>query len=275
MTTVYTGATNCRFSVAATNCVGWCTVGKHGTHLERVGTRGTRSHSNNDVIDGPYTVSGQIIMNPSNTELNLMETYIIGAGGTVDEVLGSFSLVVDRGNDVYTYAECKITRASYAGRQGELMLLTCDVIGTTEAATGTRPAEPASAAPFYFDDIVLTLAATAREVKELELTIDNVMVADRFNMNETVIDQPETDRNVTLRTVHDWSSNTSGLYGQAVGGAGGSLVLADGTSTRTYTFGMLQVPDESPPFQDKGPLDLTLNMTARKAGTTTKEIART
>jgi hypothetical protein len=254
--------------------MGWCTVGKHGTHLERDGTRGTRSHDVDDVVEGPYTVSGQITVNPTNTELNLLETYIIGASGTVDEVLSNFSLVVDRGNGVYTYAGCKISRASYSGRQGELLTLTCDVIGTTEAASGSRPSEPSSTTPFAFDDIALTLAASSREVKGIEMVIDNAMVPDRFNHNQTVIDQPETDRNVTLQTVHDWSSNTSGLYGQAVGGASGTLVLNDGTNSRTYTYGKLQVPDESPPIQAKGPIDLTLNMVARKDGAT-KEIART
>ena len=273
MTTVYTGEQQ-TFSIAGTSVMGWCTVGKHGTHLERQGTRGTRSHDIDDVVEGPYTVSGQIILNPTNTELNLLEPFIIGAGGTVDEALGEFAIVQDLGDGVRTYANCKITRASYTGQQGGLLLLTCDVIGRTESATGSAPSEPASATPFAFDDITLTLAASAREVKEIEMVIDNALVADRHNQNQTVIDQVETDRIVTLRTVHDWSSNTVGLYGQAVGGAAGTLVLNDGTNTRTYTYGKLQVPDETPVLQAKGPIDLTLNMTSRKDGAT-KEIART
>ncbi len=274
MTTVYLGHQQ-TFSIGGTNTFGWCTVGKHATHLEREGTRGTRSHDIDDVVEGTNTVSGQIILNPTNTDLNLIEPFVIGSGGTVDEALGNTSIVVDRGNDVYTYANCKFSRMTLSGRQGELLRLVCDVVGRSEAATGDAPAEPSSATPFAFHDTTsLTLAGTARETKEFEMVIDNMMITDRFNHNQTVIDHPEGDRVVTLRTVHDWSDNTSGLYGQAVGGATGALVLSDGTNSRTYTFGKLQVPSESPPLSDKGPMELTLDMTARKDGAT-KEIART
>lgn len=276
MTTPYMGHMQ-RFGIntgSVTSMFGFCTVGKHGTHLEREGTRGTRAHSNTDVIDGPYTVSGQIIINPTNTDLSLLETYIIGASGAVTNTLGEFHVVIDRGNDVYTYSNCKITRAVYSGRQGELLRLVCDVIGKTESATGTRPSEPTTATPFAFDDITLTLASSAREVEEFELVVDNHMIPDRFQHQQTVTDIPEADRTVTLRTVHSWSTNTSGLYSQAVGGSEGSLVLNDGTNTRTYTFGKLQVPDESPPLADRGPMMLTLNMVARK-DTDSMEIART
>ncbi len=271
-TVVYMGAQQ-TFSFAGTSLFGFCTVGKHGTHLEREGTRGTRSHDIDDVVSGANTVSGQIIMQPSNTELNLLEPYIIGSGGTVDEGLSNASLLIDRGNAVYTYSNCKISRAVYTGRQGELITLTCDVIGRIETVAGSAPSEPTSATPFWFDDIVFTLQATAREVKEFELVVDNMMLTDRFNQNATVIDQPEQDRVVTLRTVHDHSSNTASLYGEGIAGAAGTLAWSGG-GDRTYTFGALQVPDESPPLADKGALQLTLNMTARKTNGA-KEIART
>ena len=78
------------FSVGGTSMMGWCPVGKRAVHLERDGMRGTRSHEVDDVATGPYTVGGQIIINPTNTELVKLDTYAIGAGGTVDETLTDF-----------------------------------------------------------------------------------------------------------------------------------------------------------------------------------------
>ena len=262
----------CTFSVGGTSVHGWCTLAKRGTHLERDGMRGTRSHDVDDVVDGPYTVSGQIILNPTNTELVLLDVKAIGASGVVTETVPEFAVIVDKGQAVYTYGNCKVDRFTLRGRQGELLELVCDVSGKTETVAGSAPAEPASALPFWFDGVTLILQSSAREVEEFELVIDNALVKDRFQNSQTVTDLLEGDRNVTLRTVHGYSSNTSGLYGQAIAGATGTLAVSDGTSTRTYTFGKLQVPADGVEIRDKGEQRLTLNMVARKDGAT-KEIA--
>jgi hypothetical protein len=196
----------------------------------------------------------------------------IGAGGTVAETLSEFAVVVDKGADVYTYANCKVNRLTLSGRQGELINLTLDVEGLTESATGSSPSEPTSATPYWFDDVVLTIGGTAYEVEAFELVVDNAIITDRFQMNATRADLPEGDRMVTLRTEHSYSTNTSGLHSVAVAGSNCTLVLADGTTTRTYTFAKLQSPDNGPEVGGKGPIPLIKNWTARKDGAT-KEIA--
>lgn len=261
------------FSVSGTSTYGFCTLAKRATHLERQGIRGTRSHDVDDVVEGPYTVNGQISLNPSNTELAALDVRAIGAGGTVAETLSEFAVLVDKGADVYTYANCKVNRMTLSGRQGELINLTLDVEGLTESATGSSPAEPSSATPFWFDDVVLTIGGTAYEVEAFELVVDNALLTDRFQMNESRADLPEGDRMVTLRTEHSYSSNTSGLHTVAIAGSTGTLVLNDGGgNSRTYSFGKLQAPNDGPEVASKGPIPLVKNFVARKDGAT-KEIA--
>ncbi len=260
------------FSINGTDMMGFCSVGKHGTHLEREGTRGVRSRNSVDVVEGPYAVSGQLILNPTSADLDVLEAFIIGAespAGTflVDETLGDFPIVIDRGNDVYTYTGCKIVRASYSGLQGGLLRLVCDIVGKTAAATGDRPSAPEDTPVFTFASSVFTLAAAAREVEEFEMVIDHHMITDRFQNALTVTDIPEGDRTVSLRTVHSWSTNSSPLFGQAIGGAAGSLAITDASSnTRTYSFGRLQVPTESPPLIDRGAMKLICNHISRQFG---------
>ena len=246
---------------------------KRGTHPERVGIRGTRSHDVDDVRAGPYTVAGAIVLQPTATEFGLITNLAIGSGGVVNEKLQEFDVIVGRVTQVFTYAGCKVGRLTATGSQGGMIEATLDLIGKTEARSGSAPSEPTSAAPFIFSDGTLTLQAASQPTESFTLTIDNALVGEQFRMNTTVDDIPEGDRIVTLASRHPFNTtaNTS-LYDQAIAGATGTLVLNDGTATATLTFGKLQVPAESPMVTGKGEIFLDLNMTARKDGAT-KEIA--
>ncbi|KKN80761.1 hypothetical protein LCGC14_0325670 [marine sediment metagenome] len=273
MTTVRMGHQQ-KFSYAGTSVMGWCTVAKHETHLERDGMRGTRTHESLDVALGTNTSSGQIICNPTNAELNLFELYAIGAAGTPAETIGEAPLIIDKGDDVYTYANTQVDRLTMRGRKGDLLELTMDMEARSESATGSAPSEPADAALFAFSNITFSYSGTGYEIEGFELVVDNALVKDRFANSRTRLDMPEGDRIVTLRTEHTWSSNTSGLYAAVVAGAAGVLTISDGTNTRTYTFGRLQAPLNSPEVRDKGPIPFTMDWVARKVSTT-PEIKRT
>jgi len=246
---------------------------KRATHPERVGIRGTRSHDVDDVRAGSYTVEGSITIQPTLAGLSALAILAIGPGGVVNEKLQEFTVIVDRETQVFTYAGCKIGQFDLSGSQGELLELTLTMIGKTEARSGSAPAEPASAVPFIFSDGTLTLQSASRPTDSFRLIIDNALVGGQFRMNTTVDDIPEGDRNVTLTSRHPFNTtaNTT-LYDQAIAGATGTLVLNDGSSAVTFTFGKLQVPAESPMVTGKDEIFLDLNMTARKDGAT-KEIA--
>jgi hypothetical protein len=255
---------------------------KRGMIVERTGLRGTRSHQANDARLGPYTVSGQLVLEPTPQDLAIWLPRILGSvdGATysLEESLPSFTLVIDRVAKVFTYAGCKVNRATLSGTQGGLLRLALDLVAQSEtiAAAGTFPAlTPSIAPPYIFSDLELTLASAVREVREFELAIDNSLVTDRFMNSLTIVNAPEGDRIVTLRTVHAWAAETAALYAQALAGAAGVLKLTNALGgspptgyQTTFNFATLQVPDRSPNIPGRSELLLNLEMIARRVGTT-------
>ena len=256
---------------------------KRGVIVERSGLRGTRSHQADDVRVGPYAVGGRLVLEPTPQDLAIWLPRILGAApdGTtyaLAETLPSFTLTVDRVAKVFTYAGCKVNRATLEGSQGGLLRLSLDLVAQSEtvAAAGTFPAlTPSVAQPYIFSDLELTLASTAREVKEFELSIDNGLITDRFMNSVTIVNAPEGDRNIMLRTMHAWAAGNTDLYAQALAGAPGTLQLTNalgGTPPAgyrtTFSFATLQVPDRSPNVPGRNELYLNLEMGARRVGGT-------
>ncbi len=254
-----------------------CTVGKHGNIVERDGLRGSRSRVADDTRLGPYRVAGTIVTEPTPTDLNTWLPLILGgtlSGNSVAlaDALPSFSLGVDRVAERFRYTGCKVNRATFSGSQGGLMRLALDIVGQAESADAAAwPAlTPDTAGPYIFSDTALTLRSAAREVHDFELVIDNHLLTDRFMNSLTVVNLPEGDRQVTLRTRHAFASANLDLYDQALAGAGGTLVMthSNGTSVLTWTFGDLQVPAEPAGIDGRGEVYLNLPMVARKTGST-------
>ena len=256
---------------------------KRGVIVERTGLRGTRSHRSDDTREGPYAVGGRLVLEPTPDDLAVWLPRILGAaaaGTTYElaETLPSFTLSIDRVAKVFTYAGCKVDRATLHGAQGGLLRLSLDIVAQSEAvaAAGTFPSlSPGVSQPYIFSDLALTLAAAAREVKEFDLVIDNGLVTDRFMNSLVIVSAPEGDRTITLRTMHAWAADNVDLYKQALAGAAGTLVLTNAlggtppTGYRTtFSFATLQVPDRSPNVPGRDEFFLNLEMVARQVGST-------
>src|SRR5690606_17613093 len=118
------------------------------------------------------------------------------------------------------------------------------------------------------------LQSSAREVINWELVIDNAINA-RFANATTASQIFAQDRTITLNATVPYNSSNSALYAQAVAGAAGTLVITNGGYSTTFTFGRLQVPEDSPVAPGRGSeVVLNLPMTAR-AVSTTKELVVT
>lgn len=257
-------------------------IAKRGAIVEREGIRGIRGHQSDDTRTGPYSVAGQLVLEPTPEDLAIWLPRILGAAavGTaydLAETLPSFTLAVDRVAKVFTYAGCKVDRATFSGSSGGLLRLSMDISAQSESVgnAGTFPSLTAGITkPYIFSgDPVLTLQSAAREVSQFDLTIDNALVKDRFMNSLTIINLPEGDRVVSLNTTHPYAAGTgttgtTDLYAQALAGAAGTLVFTNGGYSTTFTFGTLQVPDNSPTVQSKAEIPLQLQMIARRAGTT-------
>lgn len=251
-------------------------IRKRGVIIERDGLRGTRSHHADDTRVGPYTVGGTVTLQPTPEDLDIWLPRILGAAESTDvfalaETLPDFNVGVDRVTKVFTYAGCKVNKATFRGSSGQTIRLILEIVGKTEsvANAGTFPTLSFSnTTPYVFTDLALTLQSSEREVTDFELVIDNQLVTDRFNNSLTVTDIPPGDRIISLRTTHPYASANADLYAQALAGAAGTLALATGGYSTSFAFAKLQVPDESPVVQGKGEIPLTLNMTSRMTGTT-------
>ena len=258
-----------------------CTVGKHGTIVERDGLRGSRSRYATDARTGPYVVAGTIVTEPTPTDLETWLPLIFGGtltGGAVAlaDTLPSFSLGVDRVAKRFRYTGCKVRRAVFAGSQGGLLRMSLDIVGQAEsadAAAWPAIAPDASQGPFIFSDAAsgLTLNATQREFCDFELVIDNGLVTNRFMNSLTVVNLPERDRHITLNTTHAFAAANLDLYDQALAGAAGSLVLTStqgSPSVLSFEFADLQVPAQPTGVDNRSELLLKLAMVARKTGST-------
>lgn len=256
------------------------TIARQGRILERNGLRGTRSHVADDARQGPYSVAGALQLEPTPDDLVFLLPWILGGSPTgttypLADTLPSFSLQIDRIAGVFTYAGCKVRRATFRGAKGGKVNLSLELAAQSETAGAAGSfALPAVAAsqvkgPYILGgDTSLVLNGVAREVAEFELVIDNGLVTDRFMNNLTVVSLPENDRQIALHTSHAYASQNVDLYNQALAGAAGTLILTNGGSSTAFSFGTLQVPAQSPTASSRAEIMLRLEMAARKTGST-------
>jgi hypothetical protein len=251
-------------------------MGKRQSIVERDGIKGTRSHMSLDTRLGNAPVDGTIVLEPTPEDLAIWFPRILGtaANGTsyvLAETIPDFFMVIDRVAKVFTYTKNWVDRATFTGSEGQPIRLSMDIVGTDETVgnSGTFPALTlAYTTPYMFSDMVLTLAGSARQVKEFTLVIDNHLNKERFFNSTTRQLAPSEDRTITLSCTVPYSVENVALYAQALAGAAGTLVLTNANYSTTFTFGILQVPYDTPNVAGKGEVMLTLNMIAKKVNTT-------
>lgn len=245
------------------------------THLKTGGIRGSRQRRSHRVRIGAKRVSGPVVMMPSVTELDWLLPYILygstSAGVTsLAEAVAEFQLMVDRVAKVFTYAGCRVSRATFAGSMGQPITLTLDIEAETESIgnAGTFPAITIDTGTFaIFPDVTLTLQSSARTVKSFQLVIDHMLDTERYLNSTTRSEIPAQDLEVTLSCVVPYTPDNTDLLDQAIAGAAGSLAWAYDSATYTWAFGNLKAPSESPGVPGKNEIDLTLTMEAFHNGT--------
>lgn len=260
-------------------------LGMTQTHADGPGIRGTRSHAKETVRITQERIGGSITLRPTPVELDQWLPRILGAAESSDsfalgESIPAWSALVDRVTNRFIYAGCYVNKATFSGSQGQPITLALDIEGLSEtiSASAVPGGVPAinSGAPYVFSDCTyaLTADASATLVREFEITIDNVLTADRYFNSVTRAPLFATDRMITVKLVVPYTSDEVDLYDQAVAGAAGTLTLTNGGQSTLFTFANLKCPAETPPIQDKGEMLLTLNMVAYQSGST-KELVVT
>lgn len=251
-----------------------CNVAKKGTILDTNGLRGTRSHASERTQAGTYEVSGQIVLHPTPAVLDLLLPRILGANESTDsfalaDTLPEFDLLVDKVAKRAVYGNCKINKATFAGKSGELPTLTLDIMAKTESISATSfpsitaPTDP----PYVFHHGALTLVSSARDFFDFELSIDNVL-SRRFANSQSATSIMPTDRIVTLKATTPYTSSEIDLYNQTLLGSAASLVFTNSGYSTTFTLGTVQFPDMSPVISGKDEIPLSLEGIARMTGST-------
>jgi hypothetical protein len=252
-----------------------CQITKAGTIIDSSGIRGSRSHHSERTREGNYTIEGLIELYPSPADLSYLLPLVLGGTpeGTaypLADSLPAFYVTVDKVAQVFIYAGCKVNKATFSGSQGQPMKLALEITGQTETAgaAGSFPAVTLdNAAPLIFSDTTLTLLGAARQVKQWAVTIDNSLEV-RFANSTSATAITAKDRQVSLQCQNPFTSAEVDLYGQTLGGASASLVLANAGSSLAFNFVTLQFPARGPMVPGREEITLTLSGIARKVGTT-------
>ncbi len=253
------------------------TGGKRGTIIGGEGISGTRSAHSERTRTGPYTVSNNLVLEPSSEELatwlpRILGTAASGNNFTLGESLPWFNMSEDMGEfGVKIWGKSRVDKATFSS-SGGMLRLSMDIESKTEtdSGAGNFPAISVThTASFIFEgDPVFTLVGSARELKDFEIVINNNLTKDHHRNSITRTDIPVGPRDVTVKVTVDANSTNADLYDQALLGSGATIVFTNGGYSLTFTFGKLQAPAETPDTSGKGERLLTVNYTARMTGST-------
>lgn len=246
--------------------------------------RGTTDRAKERVKAGLQKVDLLISMNPSPAELDVLmiligmdespaDTFTVDDGSTT--VMDSFAVVVDRVAKVHTYATCYVNRAVFRGQKGtKPVQLDLHIIGYAEtegaAASFTCAGALDTDLAYAFTDGTLTVQSAARPIDRFALSIDNKLQR-QFNNSQTATSICPTDKEITLAASASYvAANTDlhTLWMTDAAGATGTLVIADGAQTTTFTFGNLKAISSSPDIPGKTEIRKDMYYRAYSSSTT-------
>lgn len=247
-----------------------------------MGMYGTRSQHQERSRLGQSPVSGNLVVPWSPAAGVVLLPLVLGAApsGTtfsLSDTLPEFVVEVDRATKVFTYAECMAAKGAWKGSSGSFVDFTLDILGVDEAignaGTGeslTTPIDP----PYIFEDAVITVGGTARQIFDFELSVDNKLQARFANSRTATRISPSDLREVALSFNTPFGSDEYDLYNTALAGAAVVLTLTNGAYSTVFTMAAVQFPAMTPVVPGKGEVPLRMQGVARMTSTT-KELVVT
>lgn len=244
------------------------TLKKTVTHATSPGLRGTRSRRKERTRKVRSAVSGNLVLNPTPTEIDWFIEKILGgttAVGVTDvaETLPEFYVNSDKVTNVFEYSGIRVASCTIAGSSGNPLTWTLELEGEdeSEGAAGTFPSLTLPTDNmFVFSDCTLTLEGAAREVNEFSLVIDNALLMDLYRNSVTRTEIPAADRIVQLTADVPFTSDNEDLYDAAIAGAAASLAISDGSTTYTFAAANAKIPAEGSDVAGRGS-EITLPLT--------------
>lgn len=247
------------------------------TQIQNQGTYGSRDFRAESTVEGTYTAGGTVELNPRADDLAFLMEYILGGAASgndfaVAEAIPEMTVEMYRTIETVKVTKAKINSATFASRMGQELSLSLDIQGcqwtpgiTFASISGTLSTQ----APFVHHQAVLTIGGTAYQVDDVNLTIGNNLILDRFYNSQYRVDLPEGNRTVELSCTFPWTSTESALYALATAGAAATLVYTSGNVSLTFTFGKLQAAVNGPPMGARGSeVKMPISFVSRRTGST-------
>jgi hypothetical protein len=251
------------------------------------GLAGTRSRLSTRVRQGVYEVGGSITLDPTPVELANLLPRILGAAASgntfaLAETLPSFVVGLNRVEKWFTYTGCYVTKATFRGTEKQLVSLTLDIIGTSEAnaaASGFPSLTLDSNPPYMFYDAAsgLSLQSSSRTFMAFELTIDN-KIERRYANSQTLTAVLPEDREVMLKVTTPFTSSEIDLYTGPLASAtndsgAGTLTFTNGSNSIEFSFADLKAELSTPVVTGRS--EIKLETTYRALGAAGTEISVT
>lgn len=233
------------------------------------GIQGERSELAQNQCVLSTTVGGEIRLQPSPADFDLLLPRILGGAESSDQflpanALPAFGILIDRGEAIYQYKNCLIDRAMLSGRKGRPIELAITVRATQETTAESFPtlslATAEASAPYLFQQAELNIDGDVWEMFDFELVIENRLTARFVNSVSATSFLPGV-RRVSLRATLPLNSETESRFAdQSLAEVAGSLAFQSGDRSTSFAFpelfGRSLSPTAKTPGETKLPLDL-------------------
>lgn len=232
-----------------------CDLGVNEEVIDTSGNRGTRGRGIERVRNGLRRVAGGMQLQPTALEWSYLLPWMLGAAAvgnvfSLADTLPYRYVTVDKSNGtdgkVFTYDHCLISKATIKATQGQPLDLEMDVVGVDEATgnAGTFPALTldTTTGPFTFLDLAYVIGGTTVKAKDIEISIDNKIDADRFFNSATLSTAFNAlDRHILCRSTLPYGDFTA-IYNSGIGGVAATATFTNGSFSLLFSFAALVFP---------------------------------
>jgi hypothetical protein len=246
---------------------------------EHAGLRGTREHFAARVAQNTRAPSFTVRLTPNSVELDALLPRIMGAAESTDvfdfaETLPTFVTVMDLGGTKrLQFTGCKVDVAEFEGMQGGPLSLTLSVEALDVAVSNDAFASLtiSTVGPYMYSAHTasgLVVNSQTLQFMRSKVTINNMLIKDRFLNSQTRVSLPESDRITTWEWDGPYGDNNA-LYGLSAAGVASTATYTLANRSILFSSPAVAYPRELPQFSARQPeIMLPLVGVARKSGST-------
>lgn len=245
------------------------------------GMRGTRGEQSERVVQNTREPGFSVTLQPNSVELDTILPWILGAAESTDtfalaETLPTFSWIVDMGGTARWYwTTCTVNTATFSAQQGGPLELTMDVeaLAFSTDATAFGATTVSLVPPYMFYESTSALVVNSQTLAHFNwsLTVNNMLVTNRFTNSQTRTALPSMGRQVTWTLDGPYGDNTA-LFGLGATGVACTATFTKGARSLLFSSSAVSFPREFPQYAEE--IHLPITGLARRL-TTTQELVTT